>query len=608
MADSDTIQSTDADTEGASITFDGPEVGASFRVNQTKRTISGLVIPWNEVAYDSRGISKWRFMRDSLHWSEEGRVKLNLYHDRNQPIGRAVRLQSTQAGLDGTFAIARGEEGDRVLSLAEDGILDGFSVEPYFEDGDAWSYDEADRSIRNVRSAKLQMVGLVPGPAFDDARVSDVIAAQARKGLLMGDEKEPKVDKVDFDKTDEEKPEFSLKDAADALTERHAELTRELSESIGQSVGGAFKTMFEDMDEQRGTVKSARWLQVTEEPVYRMTGSGYSLIHDVWYASKEHDEEARERIRKFHQQQQSMARTAASKLEFGSPQFTDLTNWQFGQDTTSASDVIPPGYRPDLFVPLLAKDRPLANLLSRGSISNATPFVVPQFGTISTALTGDHSESSPPTSGAFTLSAATVTPVAVSGKQEISREIIDSSNPGIDQIVLAALREDYARQTEQKVYTELNTNNTAGDTFAAATVTQDIRDEMDGYVFTRFASPTGGAVGATASAAISADVDTAGRPFVPYVGAQNAYGMGSSASGGWPIDGVMFNKAWAVTGGSGNAEVLIVNRADAFVWESPTLMFRFEEKQGPEIIEMALFGYFATKVLRVAGVVAQDAA
>jgi hypothetical protein len=201
-----------------------------------------------------------------------------------------------------------------------------------------------------------------------------------------------------------------------------------------------------------------------------------------------------------------------------------------------------------------------------------------------------------------------VTPVAISGKLPLSREIVDSANPGIDQIVLNALREDYARQTEAKVYTELDGAATAGDTFAAATAVQDLRDELNDYPFTRFATPTGGAVSQTASGALGAAVDTADRPLIPFVGPQNAYGQGSAAGGGWSVDGVVFAKAWAMTGGTGLSEVLIINRPDAFVWESPTLTFRFEEKSGPQIIEMALFGYFAVKVLRASGIIKQDGA
>jgi len=593
------------------ITFDTGDL--EFRVNQEKRTISGLLLPWDVATFDSQGISKWKFAKDSLYAKDVGRVKLNLHHDRKQSIGRAVRLQSTQAGLDGTFVIARGEEGDRALSLAEDGVLDGFSIEPHFADSDGWISDPDDRSVRKVTSARLASVALIPVPSYDDARVTSV-TLQQEEGIKMADEKNAieSTEKVE-EKKEEKDAEFSLKDAIGQMTEAHVELTKGLGESIGKSVAGAFETMFEGQDAERGTVKASRWMQVTESPIYRFSGAGHSLLRDVWYATKEHDPEAEDRYRKFQAQQHNTAKVAAERMNFANPQNTPLFDSQ-GQplfadvDTTAAADVIPPGYRPDLFVPILAQGRPLADLASRGTLSDATPFVVPQFGTISVALVGDHSEGSPPTEGTLTITSATVSPVAVSGKLPITREIIDSSSPGVDGIVLAALREDYARKTEAKVYTELNTNNTAGDTYAAATIVQDIRDEMDEYSFTRFASPTGGAVSQAASAAISADVDGSGRPFIPAVGAQNAFGQANATSGAWPIDGVGFGKAWAMTGTSGNAEVLIVNRADVYVWESPTLTFRFEEKQGPEIIEMALFGYFATKVLRVLGIRAMDAA
>jgi hypothetical protein len=38
-----------------------------------------------------------------------------------------------------------------------------------------------------------------------------------------------------------------------------------------------------------------------------------------------------------------------------------------------------------------------------------------------------------------------------------------------------------------------------------------------------------------------------------------------------------------------------------WVWESPLLTFRFEEKQGPANIELNIFGYFGTHLLRPVG-------
>src|SRR3546814_9585401 len=116
---------------------------------------------------------------------------------------------------------------------------------------------------------------------------------------------------------------------------------------------------------------------------------------------------------------------------------------------------IPPGYRPDLYVSELVRGRPLVNACSRGSIANATPFTVPTF-TSSTGASADHVEGTNPSDGSVAFATKTVTPQAISGRLVLTREIVDSSNPAIDQIALATMRESYARQTEAKVFTLLN--------------------------------------------------------------------------------------------------------------------------------------------------------
>ena len=52
---------------------------------------------------------------------------------------------------------------------------------------------------------------------------------------------------------------------------------------------------------------------------------------------------------------------------------------------------------------------------------------------------------------------------------------------------------------------------------------------------------------------------------------------------------------------AGDSQILLINRSDLWVWESPLLTFRFEEKQGPANIELNIFGYFATHLLRPVG-------
>lgn len=599
------------------IRFDDPEMVATFRVNSDKRTISGLLVPWGSVAW-SRG-RKWRFAKGSLYWSDASRIKLNLHHERQQAIAVAIRLQNHAAGLDGTFKVARGEEGDRALSLAEDGVLDGFSIEVDFEDDDGVQIDPSDKSVSLVTRARLMGVALTPAPSFDDARVSQVAAHRdtnnSEGGDLMADKPEETTVKAEAP-APSAMFETAMTGLATQIADSHQKLSNDLAKSLGDSFSAGIKTALEDMIAPQGpqSVKASRYAVVREPSVYSLDGRGHSLVRDAWYAQREHDEEAKERLRRFHTQTNEIQKIVADRLSFMSAERAQFTTL----DTTTGADVIPPGYRPDLFVPQLAQGRPIVNLLSRGTIANATPFVVPIFGSVSTPLTDDHTEGNAPTEGAITFDTKTVTPGAISGKLPLTREIVDSSNPAIDQIALAAMREDYARQTEVKAYTMLNGANGVGGVITsgfvpsgsqAATTTGQgdelvvgVRTALAKYPFARFGDANGAIMSQEATTGIATAADSTGRPLVPFVGAQNAYGVGQAMRGNWVLDGLPFFPAWAMTGNAaGDADIIIINSADVWAWESPVLSFRFEEKSGPQIIELALFGYFAVHVLRPVG-------
>lgn len=604
--------------EPVRVSFDADEAAETFQVDAERRTITGLAVPWGKVARS--GFSKWRFAQDSLRWSDASRVKLNLNHDFTQLIGRATRLQSGSKGLTATFKVARGTDGDRALALAEDKVLDGFSIEVDFNDekGDGWQPDPSDESVRLVSQASLRGTALTGMPAFDDARVTRVAATRDGGKGTMPEETKPNGDGGGQGTVALEAGEFTqfMEGLAGKIGESHQNLTKELTASIGESISAGMKAALENIhDPQRDgpePVRAARFTVQREAPVYTFDGRGASLVRDAWYAQREHDSEAQERIRKFHLQSAEVQKLAQSYVSQQAAQRAAQAQFgtQFATVTTgTASEVIPPGYRPDLFVPQLAQGRPLYNMLSRGTIANATPFVVPTFGSI-TGGTGDHTEGSPPTEGTLALGSETVTPGAVSGKLPLTREIVDSSNPAIDQIALSAMRESYAQQTEQKVYGALNgtANITAEYDGAPASaedhVIVDIRDLLARYPFTRFAAPNGAAINQKVTRDLATSLDSDGRPLLPSVGAQNASGIGNAVTMGWFVDGLAFVPAWAMTDGLSDDVVLILNSMDAWAWESPVLAFRFEEKQGPEIIELALFGYFATHVLRPAGVFA----
>jgi hypothetical protein len=107
-------------------------------------------------------------------------------------VGVATNLIESPRGLHGSFRIARIPEGDQVLSMASDGVLDGFSIEVDFdpEQGDEYGPDPSDPSVSLVRRGTLTGVAMTGRPSFDDARVDSVAASRDNRLELRLDDAE----------------------------------------------------------------------------------------------------------------------------------------------------------------------------------------------------------------------------------------------------------------------------------------------------------------------------------------------------------------------------------------------------------------------------------
>ncbi len=588
------------------ITFvDNEEVAATFRVNEEKRTITGLLVPWGQVA--TAGFNKWRFEPGSMHWISEKRVKLNLGHERKETVGVAVRLENSAAGLTGSFRVAQGADGDRALQLAAEDVLDGFSVEIDFEEGDGWKADPQDDSVRLVERVALKGVALTGYPAFDDARVERIAAAR-HEGIRMSDDKDLK-DPQGADEGGAEKFEAYITSLAERVTKNQEEFLAQFGQGVTDTLDASIRTTLENIGSPQGpeTVRAARYATLKEPSVYTFDGRGDSLVRDAWAAGRDQDEDAISRLRKFRRQSEDMAEVVHHTLNFAP------------QTTSTASSIIPPGYRPDLYVSDLFRERPLVGLASQGTIANATPFTVPKFSSVTTG-SATHVEGTNPSDGSLAFTPQVVTPQAISGRIVLSREIVDSSNPAIDQIAFAEMRESYERQTEAIVYTLLNGTSGAGGTITAGfvpsgaqavttaggtdnqTLVKAIRKAIADYWFARFAAPTGAAMGQAATARLAQAVDTTQRPLFPWTDGSNAPGAANTFTGGYQVDSLRFVPAWANTGtAAGDSQIMLIRSSDLWVWESPLLTFRFEEKQGPANIELNIFAYFGTALLRPVG-------
>lgn len=197
-----------------------------------------------------------------------------------------------------------------------------------------------------------------------------------------------------------------------------------------------------------------------------------------------------------------------------------------------------------------------------------------------------------------------VTPIAIDAAYRVSRTLAESSNPALDRMALRAMARDYGMSTEGLVATAIG----AG---AAVTVTgvsgtgcvMKTRLQLNAFEDAAHMGAAFLACSPTFYAGLIADVDTTGRPQLATVNPQNAMalvngGVSSPAGNtGLVIDGTELVKSHRFEGGAGAA----VSSDDVFVGESSLSQFVFSEVEGPGVIKLALWSYFATAVLRSYG-------
>ena len=91
--------------------------GGEILANLDDRTITGLLVPFNELGQTNAG----RFMVEAGALalpSDPSVIGLNTDHDRSQPVGRATRVWQETKGIFASFRVAETPEGDAALADA----------------------------------------------------------------------------------------------------------------------------------------------------------------------------------------------------------------------------------------------------------------------------------------------------------------------------------------------------------------------------------------------------------------------------------------------------------------------------------------------------------
>jgi hypothetical protein len=133
--------------------------------------IKGTVIPYGAPGRTNGGILKINAGAVTVP-ADIGRVKLLRDHSTQPgwtPVGRAVAMTETEDGLEMEFEIGDTEDGRVAVADIEAGIRDALSVEII----------DTEVKGNQLTSGILTAVALVPIPAFEEARISQVTAAQS---------------------------------------------------------------------------------------------------------------------------------------------------------------------------------------------------------------------------------------------------------------------------------------------------------------------------------------------------------------------------------------------------------------------------------------------
>lgn len=567
------------------------------------RTFTALALPWNRTTIDYRRLS---FAPGSVELpSAPGRVKLLDQHDSwstSALIGKAVAFSEDEDGLRITFEMATTPEADRAWHLMTvDKILDGVSVglAPGTKEFRVEYQEDTDVGVV-LSGVALKEMSVVTIPAFDDARVelgAGILAAfSAARKPATGPRGETNTagDNVTDENTPEINVTLSTEGLAEQLSAAMAAQTTALTEAFAAEVGKAFENIAgpgEGLDAPSATGSAV----VTERPVYGLgaPGSTYSLIQDFSVAKYDEGDpgkvaEARERLKKFqHMASNDPSFDIFATVRADLPALNVATN------------------RPDLYQEQLDMSRPLYDAVTKGVLSNITPFVFPKF-VSSAGLTADHVEGVNPTPGTVTVGNQTITPKAISGSFKGSRELFDAATPQLDDIVLRAMRIDYEQKIEALIAARLDAvslsgvhaqvldlSDSTGDDGAALIdlLTNIFIDQA--FTFTGFRINR--AVSSKEPYTLLANAkDSQGRRLIPAIGAQNADGTRIGAG----LQGLNMNGQYILPGAVTARKLYAFAAESVWVGLSTPKMFRFEEKDGPANIELAIFGYEASAVTR----------
>jgi hypothetical protein len=513
--------------------------GAGLAADSARRTIAGLVVPWDTYATVSTGQTV-AFARGSLALGE--RAKLVLDHDPAKPVGVYQSSADTAEGLTATFKVPEGPAGDAILAEAGFGLRDGLSVA-----ADVSEADDTDQGLL-VRAARGRHVALLSEPAFDASRVSSVTA---QKGAPMSELTPSTIDSAGP---------VGAQEAADAPAELVA--AAPVPTAAGLAVAAAAPVP----------------IRVRDPYPYAQPHElgGPSFVRDAWASMDNPGSVEADRWRRAQLMAAEPANVMAGMARLSAPP----AHVQAATGTIGTETGLAPGrWLPERFVPLRGAKAPLYTALAKYGTPDFNTLNVPR--TVSeTGLAGSPTdEVTPITPGTITTTTDQVTINEVEGAYLFSRKLLLSSNPQIDRIALDAMDRAWLAAVETAAVTYFvggaNTHTAVSATYTdGLTYLTALRGVFAAMSAATLYTPTVVIPSSKEYTAAAGTNDTTGRPMLPYGPQMNALGESGAGYASLMLQGVPIMPGPYMT--AKNSLVLDQSLDSAVVWTTPIFDFRLE--------------------------------
>ncbi len=276
--------------------------------------------------------------------------------------------------------------------------------------------------------------------------------------------------------------------------------------------------------------------------------------------------------------------------------------------TTAGSGLVPPVWLAELFAPVLHRRLRLASKLRQVPWAGPFAWTIPIAGTVAKTSSVAEGVNTTETDPFYTT--ITVTPKAIMGYSEVSRQMLEGSNPAVDSIIWGDMMGDFYDNAELEVIAALNgqSGTNAVTVSAGVLTTTDIALQRAGLLDGIAAISDNNAgdadifVGRTSRwTSYLKFADTTGRPLIlaQRYNPQNAIGQGDLQNAyGSALQGDLENLGVVTSPTVGASTGFILNSQEHLFSISPPMQFRFDEPAGPALVRIGVWGYEAVTFAR----------